>query len=202
MGAIALMGPLGLIALKVIAIGAIIAAAVLGIDALLHKVGLLKGPTLFEKTTGVFSGLKDRFFGGSKDENTQTLQNSPMESMLSQGALSPNSSTANLVPEFLQTGIENQKLSSENIRQKAIVAPPSAEILEAIRQSGNNQASGPSGTPQSVKLSGQLETRISGKDLNIVLTRAMIENSESNGRSIDPLNKRRAIQNGAAFGVR
>jgi TP901 family phage tail tape measure protein len=200
-GVLALMGPVGLVALKIAAIGAAIGAVVFGIDFLLRKVGLLKGPSLFERTVGMFGGLKDKFFGKAKEaESAGDESGAKLQNVFSAGFETPQSTPTQLVPEFLQTGIENQKLQSESIKQKAISAPPSEEIIQALKSS--RQAPAQSGGSQPVVLNGKLETKISGKDLNIILTRAMIDNSEANGRAIDPLVKRRSIQNGLSFGVR
>ena len=201
-GVLALMGPVGLIALKIAAIGAAIGALVFGIDFLLRKVGLLKGPSLFERTKGFFGGLKDKFMGEAKDaESAGASSGVQLQNMFAAGFEGPQAPRTQLVPEFLETGIENQKLQTESIKQKAISAPPSEEIIQALKNS-SRQAPAQTAGPQSVVLNGKLETKISGKDLNIILTRAMIDNSEANGRSIDPLVKRRSIQNGLSFGVR
>lgn len=200
-GVLALMGPVGLVALKIAAIGAAIGAVVFGIDFLLRKVGLLKGPSLFERTVGMFDGLKDKFFGKAKEaESAGNESGAKLQNVFSTGFENSQMPQTQLVPEFLQTGIENQKLQSESIKQKAISAPPSEEIIQALKSS--RQAPAQPGGTQSVVLNGKLETKISGKDLNIILTRAQIDNSEANGRAIDPLVKRRAIQNGLSFGVR
>ena len=197
-GMVALATPIGIITLKILAIGALIAAAVLAVDALIRKMGFLKGPSLFEQSKGFLSGLKDKVFGGNETSEVQP-SSSNLENILQPFKSQPGAQQDNLVPEFLQTGIESQKLSSESLKQKAIVSSPNEEILQALkRQSSTPQASG----PQQVVMQGKLETKISGKDLNIILTRAMIDNSEANGRTIDPVTKRRALQNGLAFGVR
>lgn len=121
---------------------------------------------------------------------------------LQQGAGSPTSTPPTLSPEFMDTSIQSQRLAAESLKQKVISSPPSEEkIISGVRRSltGAGPAAGPQA--QSVRLTGELRTQISGRDLNIILSRAMLDNSEANGRSIDPVTKRRVSQNGLTFGV-
>lgn len=119
---------------------------------------------------------------------------------IQQIAETPSSPQASLAPEAARTSLENQRLQNESLKQTAIAAPPNEDkLISAIRQ-GQSSPQGASGQQGPMRLTGELTTRISGRDLNIMVTKAQIENSELNGRSVDPLTKRRSIQNGLAFG--
>jgi TP901 family phage tail tape measure protein len=118
-------------------------------------------------------------------------------------ATSANQTTAaTLNPSYVDTSVDSQRLAAESLRQKVISSPPSEEqIVDAVRR--GSATSNTTGQPStgSVRLTGELRTQISGRDLNIILSRAMLDNAEANGRSIDPAVKRRVAQNGLIFGV-
>jgi TP901 family phage tail tape measure protein len=117
-------------------------------------------------------------------------------------ATSANQPATALNPSYVDTNVDSQRLAAESLRQKVISSPPSEEqIVDAVRRGSatGNATSQPS--TGSVRLTGELRTQISGRDLNIILSRAMLDNAEANGRSIDPAVKRRVAQNGLTFGV-
>lgn len=100
----------------------------------------------------------------------------------------------------LGVGTVARELNDESIRQKSITKSPSAAenanaLVSAQRAAG----------PQSVNVntSGQqqvhvvVEGKISGNDLNLVQTRAQINQAERNGKTLSPSAKRKMLANGA-----
>lgn len=85
------------------------------------------------------------------------------------------------------------------LAQTAMVQPPSANEISSIlsNKSTNQSEDKTGGGQQTVKV--VVEGRIRGQDLNLVQTKSQIEQSQLNGRSVDPIAKRRAVQNGAQF---
>jgi len=93
---------------------------------------------------------------------------------------------------------ENQKLQKESLTQNVITQPPSAQqnasamknvITPLAPQSQNSNVS--------VNLNGQF--KLKGSDLLLSVSKSKVENSERNGRLLDPITKRRMVQNGASF---
>lgn len=91
-----------------------------------------------------------------------------------------------------------QAISDEEARSKTLSQPPSAkENAAALANAGVGTGAGgqAGGGQQTVKV--EVTGKLSGRDLNIVQTRATVDNAERNGRFVAPSEKRRLMQNGA-----
>jgi len=99
---------------------------------------------------------------------------------------------------------ESRGIANEKVANAALTQPPSAKetasaTASAVAGQAGGGAQGASG-PQKVQV--EVVGKIKGKDLNLVQTRAQVDQSERNGRQIDPAVKRKLLQNGAqAVGV-
>lgn len=91
-------------------------------------------------------------------------------------------------------------LARENSKNTTLVQPPSAkEIARETASAMPAPAAGGKAGQTTVNLTGKLEARISGQDLNIMLAKAQVSQAEKNGRTVDPGTKRKIQQNGLAF---
>lgn len=177
------------------------ALQIAGIDATSLKQSLAALPTLENSPAFAVRAVAET---PSPITNVATKPTSPALTQTAPKAIAeiPSAKVIELRPQTAPTGVENQKIAAASVQQRAITAPLDKErIIAAARRAQpapqiQQSNSGP------MRLSGELVTKISGKDLNIILTRAQIENAEANGRSVDPLTKRRSLQNGLAFGVK
>jgi TP901 family phage tail tape measure protein len=91
-------------------------------------------------------------------------------------------------------------LLDETTRQKALTRPATAEetgtaTVRAMRTGGVGTAGGRQQVDANVNVT--VKGRIKGNDINLVTTKAQVEQAEKNGRQIPPMEKRRLIQNGA-----
>lgn len=128
-----------------------------------------------------WSSIKSFFGFGGTDANVSGVQNETQQ-------------TASVVQESAQ-------LQQESVKQKALVQPASQEqIAQAVTVA--NKASG-GGASQSGDSQQTVNVQIgfkndAGKVMNKMVTASQVENSSLRGRT--PLNKRKLLQNGAAFG--
>lgn len=93
----------------------------------------------------------------------------------------------------------SRKARQQGIKQRVMTQPPTEESLaSALKPSA--QVSGSDLTQKQMQnIRVQVEGRIRGQDINLVQTRNQVEQSERNGRMIEPGAKRRNLQNGAQF---
>lgn len=112
----------------------------------------------------------------------------------------PSNGVTQNVDEATRVAKDNNSLNQDVLSQKALVQPPSADDISSIlsSQSSNQSKDSGGGGQQTVKVI--VEGRIKGQDLNLSMTRSQVEQSQLNGRSPEPIVKRRAISNGQQFG--
>lgn len=134
---------------------------------------------------------------GLSQENLQGFINSPM---LKVPTFSDAFSSSGEMDQANKIAKDNSQLSQSVLTQKTLVQPPSADDISSVMnsQSSQSQSTEKGGGQQTVKVI--VEGRIRGNDLNLAMTRSQVEQSQLNGRSVDPIAKRRAVSNGAQFG--
>ncbi len=97
-------------------------------------------------------------------------------------------------------GISAQ-ISQESVKGTQVSRPPSAgAVADAIRKNVGGSSGGVAAG--AVELLGELTAKISGQDLNILLTKAKISQTERSGRMLDPKQRQSLIQDGEASGSR
>jgi len=99
---------------------------------------------------------------------------------------------------------ESAALASEKTANIVLAQPPSAKETASATASAvaGQAAGGQAGGGGTQRVQVEVVGKIKGKDLNLVQTRAQVDQSERNGRQIDPAVKRKLLQNGAqAVGV-
>jgi len=121
-------------------------------------------------------------FGGGNDANVAGVQNETQK-------------TANVVQE-------SEQLQQESVKQKALVQPASQDQIAQAVTVANKATSGSDGQSGGGQQTVQVQIGFkpdAGKVMNKMVTASQVENSSLKGRT--PLNKRKLLQNGAAFGV-
>lgn len=173
-----------------------------GLVSIFKPVGKILFDILMSPFNLAISGIKSVILGlanttiGSKALQLAGLDVTQLKSSLeglSLGGTSPEKKVAN---EFAE---ENNKIQKESLKQTVITQPPSASenasaINNVIRPVFKQNASN---NNVNVNLNGQFKLR--GSDLLLSVSKSKVENSERNGRSLDPITKRRMVQNGESF---
>ena len=86
---------------------------------------------------------------------------------------------------------------SESLRQKRTTAPASAnDIGQSVGKSVASAAGGGGQSGSNINVSVDITGRISGRDLNLAVTRQQVEVAEKNGIHTNPTAKRKVKQNG------
>ena len=142
--------------------------------------------------SGIFSAL----FGMPVSKQTDAMAQPPKTLLPPMQGNPPPTISAN----NQDVAAPSTALAQETNKQSVMVQPPSAkEIAQETAAAMPLPAAGGKGGNTTVNLTGKLEARVSGNDLNILLAKAQVSQAEKNGRTVDPGMKRRVQQNGIAF---
>ena len=104
------------------------------------------------------------------------------------------------IEKKLGVGTVAKEIGDEGIKQKSLTKSPSAAenanaMVNAQRSAGPQQINVNQTGSQQVHV--VVEGKISGNDLNLVQTRAQINQAEKNGKTLSPSAKRKMLANGA-----
>jgi TP901 family phage tail tape measure protein len=185
------------------------------IGNMVMNLGSIIVDTLLKPLKGVFDMVADTTVGkkvmnlvgisdeSQKDKNliqgngeTAAVQT---QRLVEQFAIKPEDSGLRLIHGELSKMSEASQLQKASLEQKGLVQPPSArENAAAVREitTTNNVVKKEGGGGQqniTVNVKGVLR----GNDINLVATRAQVEQAERNGRFVNPAIKRKMVQNGA-----
>ena len=145
-------------------------------DGLLSKIGLSKESISNFLSMGPGNVALDRTFGIKPTEVPKIQENTSMTA-------------------------DAARVAVESSKQQSLVQPPSAKEIANETSQFSSSAGGGGQQSMNIGITGELKTKISGNDLNIILANAQVRQSEKNGRFIDPNDKRKMMQNGMqAFG--